>query len=233
MGFEKDNIKVNKSSIEEMNRLKEEALFEYIHPLQKSYEENTLKICHLNVNHLSPHFHDVEKDHTLLHADILTFTESYVKHSQEQLKLKTHYSIHQATKHGISLYIKNNLHCVEIPVDSPIEISVVEVEHKVKIITVYHAPRENKSDFLHNLEEILKMFGDIPCVVIGDFNMSIKDASLISVMNDFELLATEPTHRDGGIIDHIYIRLLSSVKHGLHPVYFSDHAANFTIIKTL
>jgi endonuclease/exonuclease/phosphatase (EEP) superfamily protein YafD len=38
-------------------------------------------------------------------------------------------------------------------------------------------------------------------------------------------------HRDGGIIDHIYIRGLHSVQSGVLPVYYSDHAAIYSILQ--
>jgi endonuclease/exonuclease/phosphatase (EEP) superfamily protein YafD len=38
-------------------------------------------------------------------------------------------------------------------------------------------------------------------------------------------------HRDRGIIDHIYIRGLHSVQSGVLPVYYSDHAAIYSILQ--
>jgi endonuclease/exonuclease/phosphatase (EEP) superfamily protein YafD len=48
---------------------------------------------------------------------------------------------------------------------------------------------------------------------------------ITSVNMDRMWLIYSATHRDGGIIDHIYIRGLHSVQSGVLPVYYSDHAA--------
>jgi hypothetical protein len=51
--------------------------------------------------------------------------------------------------------------------------------------------------------------------------------------HNFIQLINSATHtdRDGGIIDHIYIRGLHSVQSGVLPVYYSDHAAIYSILQ--
>ena len=71
------------------------------------------------------------------------------------------------------------------------------------------------------------------CLVMGDFNIQNTETQLQDVMTEhnFIQLINSATHRDGGIIDHIYIRGLHSVQSGVLPVYYSDHAAIYSILQ--
>ncbi len=69
-----------------------------------------------------------------------------------------------------------------------------------------------------------------PSVVVGDFNTDAKTATnknshLLSM--GYVQLISEPTHDEGGIIDHLYVDKaeITRTAYFLHSIYYSDHDA--------
>ena len=47
----------------------------------------------------------------------------------------------------------------------------------------------------------------------------------------FDQLVNQPTHIEGGIIDHLYVRKVKTVKTFLHHPYYSDHDGVLALFK--
>ena len=67
------------------------------------------------------------------------------------------------------------------------------------------------------------------CYIVGDFNIDHLSSSHeipVWVSNHgFCQLVNTPTHEEGGLLDHVYIKSLVNHKVHLHWPYYSDHAA--------
>ena len=70
-----------------------------------------------------------------------------------------------------------------------------------------------------------------PTFLVGDFNINFlnnpKDGILTKIMsNGFQQLVAQPTHIEGGLLDHIYCKRLSfEPLVAINFPYYSDHGA--------
>ena len=149
--------------------------------------------------------------------------------------LEGYYGIHvlAGRGQGISLFIRNDRKVSGKPIilnQHNVQIIRVKLEN-VTIVVVYRSPSFNSQDFLTNeLLNILPTKG--PTVVIGDFNIHPKEKNsyfdqLVEKMasKGFKQYIDMPTHRDGHILDHMYVREIEMHGWLLHHPYYSDHDA--------
>ena len=76
--------------------------------------------------------------------------------------------------------------------------------------------------------EFLEQHKNERCIVLGDFNFDPDRTNALTRKFkewNFTQQVSNPTHRDGNIIDHIYVseELLEHSVCDLHYVYYSDH----------
>lgn len=225
IGFKKEHIHVNKKSIEEMSRLRHESLFTYIHPLAEAYPDICIKICHLNINHLLPHHKDLAKDSIILNSDVIALTETHLNKNGNNVDVPGFDHITKCTRHGLSVYIQESCPYSLQQLDTSIQYLAIKLLDKISCVIVYN-PSRHQHDFIQNMKDTIIPF-------MGDFNIQNTETRLQDVMTEhnFIQLINSATHRDGGIIDHIYIRGLHSVQSGVLPVYYSDHAAIYSILQ--
>ena len=81
---------------------------------------------------------------------------------------------------------------------------------------------------LMEIIEFLEQHKNERCIVLGDFNFDPdKTNTLTRKFKEWNYAQqiTSPTHRDGNVIDHIYVseELLEHSVCDLHYVYYSDH----------
>ena len=90
--------------------------------------------------------------------------------------------------------------------------------------------------FIHFLKVLIENINpDKPTIICGDFNIDYnKNKNLTSQVEilGFNQLINVPTHIQGNIIDHFYIRYPNTISTpSLHPVYYSDHDAICVYLK--
>ena len=94
----------------------------------------------------------------------------------------------------------------------------------------------NKAQFLRDIGSLLR--GVKPTFIVGDFNINFlhdpKDSIIQKITsNGFKQIVEDPTHVEGGLLDHVYIR---GVPLEFEPHiqidfrHYTDHGA-ITIIK--
>lgn len=66
-------------------------------------------------------------------------------------------------------------------------------------------------------------------ILMGDFNMDLLSQIPLVPLSEpfFKQHISSPTHRDGGLLDHIYTRKVHVDKKGTIYTYYSDHLAVF------
>jgi len=70
-------------------------------------------------------------------------------------------------------------------------------------------------------------------IILGDFNFPANSENIFTGLMEssgFNQLIDRLTHDSGGTIDHLYVRNVT-VRHFLHPLYFSDHSAISVMIE--
>ena len=94
---------------------------------------------------------------------------------------------------------------------------------------LYRSPNLLPNLFLENLTSWTDE--EKPDILLGGFNLDAlcydSYTPLQQRLENYELLVSEPTHMDGGLLDHVYIaKSFSTVKVSatvIKNVYFSDH----------
>ena len=104
-----------------------------------------------------------------------------------------------------------------------------ETSNKFDVINIYCSQGANKADFLKDLGGLA--CAARPTFMVGDFNMDFlhtpKSPIITKILsNGFRQIVTQPTHIEGGLLDHVYIKRISFEPMVLvHFPYYSDHGS--------
>lgn len=179
--------------------------------------ENTLKVCHINVQGLQNKLDEIEILLTRYDLDILCVSEHWFLHSDIKniclpgYKLISHCSRTEHIHGGSLILSKNNLLVTDIvsinkqSIHCNIEVSgasLVLNETNIAIITIYRPPSGDFNVFMDKLIEILKLadkkFNNI--ILCGDLNIdygkiTLNRNILCDVLDSFQLIRTtnQPT----------------------------------------
>ena len=201
--------------------------------------ENTFRLSSLNIRSLQSHFSDLEVDFSLLKSDVIALTETWC--STEPPELEGYNGIHvlAGRGQGISLFIKNDKKASDKPnIFNKHNVQIISVNlENITIVVVYRSPSFNSQVLLINeLLSILPEKG--PTIVVGDFNIHPKEQNsyfdqLFEKMTSkgFNQLIDKPTHRDGNMLDHMYVREIEMSGWQLYHPYYSDHDAICSMAK--
>ena len=136
--------------------------------------------------------------------------------------------VNQGRGKGVATYYNN-----EFKVSGSINKELYQISKVISqefdVINIYCSKGANKSDFLRDLGSLANAAR--PTFLIGDLNINFlnnpKDRIVIKILsNGFKQLVSAPTHIEGGLLDHIYIKQLSFEPHiVINFPYYSDHGA--------
>ena len=89
-------------------------------------------------------------------------------------------------------------------------------------------PYADKEDVKKALEQLID--NNLPQMIVGDFNFEPGSSNSLTVFlkkSGFCQIVQSPTHKDGKILDHLYVTesLKSSIELDVQFKYFTDHAA--------
>ena len=236
--FDNSKLKVDGKSLKENESLEKRAA-EALKADSWISLEDTFRLSSLNIRSLHSHFADLEVDFSLLRSDVIALTETWCL--TEPPELEGYNSIHvlAGRGQGISLFIRKEHKVSGKPkIFNAQNIQIIRVNFKnLTLVVVYRSPSFNSQDLLINeLLNILPKKG--PTIVVGDFNIHPKEQNsyfvqLLAKMTSkgFNQHIDKPTHRDGNILDHMYVREIEmSGWHFYHP-YYSDHDAICSMVK--
>ena len=229
----KDKIYPSQAALEEIKRLLSVSVNRNQTPWEAEDNSKT-KLSFLNCRSIKNKFENIREDKCLLKSDVMILMETWLEPEDRNVEYRLpDYQanfISQGKGKGIATYNKNTLfeHRNNI---SGHGFSIVKLESTdVIIIGVYRSNDGKNRDFLKeiNLLVMEKKF----CVIGGDFNINIlnsMDRYLTCELNKmgFTQIVKKPTHIDGGLIDHIYVRQGKDkmftwvLEH--FPKYYSDH----------
>ena len=99
------------------------------------------------------------------------------------------------------------------------------------LILVYRSPSRNShSELADQLLELIPTDGSV--IVLGDINLHPQEnnnhyANFLNRMASIGLsqIIDKPTHKDGNILDHVYVRGIEIADWQFHHPYYSDHDA--------
>ena len=108
---------------------------------------------------------------------------------------------------------------------------------KINVINVYLSHGADKRDFLQDLGSLAR--GAKKSVIVGDFNIdylkSPEDIVIKTILScGFKQIVSSPTQEKGGLIDHVYVKNITSpVDVAMCFPFYTDHAAISIIIHDL
>ena len=239
--YSRSAIKENKSAKIEYERLRQESVMKSLPLISPS--ECSLTITLLNIRSLRRHAIDIKSDEQLLKNDIICLTEILIPPGGDlndvNNELQDYFSIDYNLSHdqhrSIAFCSVNEISILaHQKYDGLSLITIIKPSfsiHRVKVMLLYRSPSSSQSVFYRRFAALLQ--SNQVDILLGDFNIDALDDAAAHQLNDilgnFQLIVKEPTHLDGGLLDHIYLHKLFLVgKHVdsiVSSIYFSDHDA--------
>ena len=195
-------------------------------------------IISMNIRSLPKHYQNILHDQHM-RASVIALQETWcaVDKDNDHLQLPG-YSMHivsQGRGKGVVTYYKPGFQVSGIINTELYQISKVSSKN-FDIVNVYCSHGMNKAQFLRDIGSLLR--GVKPTFIVGDFNINFlhdpKDSIIQKITsNGFKQIVEDPTHVEGGLLDHVYIR---GVPFEFKPHiqidfrHYTDHGA-ITIIK--
>ena len=198
-------------------------------------QTNTIKIASLNVARLPPHMADVLADPTLQKADLIHLSETWVKPEDDlnrfQLPGYTARFLCVGEGKGIVTYSTNIFKLTDEILKAKHQI----VRYQAPNLDSIHVYRSSSGSIEELKDDLISLIDEEKTTRIsGDFNICLKKAPNNSLTKqlkhlDFDQLIQQPTHIEGGLIDHIYFRDNTKIFKTPHILryspYYSDHDA--------
>ena len=230
--FDESKMYPSTKALAELERLNDISLNKNPTDWEKD-ESQYVKISSLNCRSLKKHYQDIKADSLLLKSDLISLQETWLDENTylEDLYLPnfTLKVVSYGRGKGIATYFRTAIFTHKEDVkDSDIQLSKL-TSNDFDVIVLY---RSSSAKF-DNLKKKLAILIDLqrPTLIIGDFNFCFfsKDTNCTKQYlsyHNFKQLIEEPTHIEGNLIDHAYLRDISGVlqtKSELHSKYYSDH----------
>ena len=197
---------------------------------------NTLKLTSLNVRSLINHFKDIQRDFYLLNGDIIALSETwYPKNHFHAPELHGYHGHHvmSGKGKGVSLFIKETIQLLSPPHSVDLGyLQIIEAKlEQFTLILVYRSPsHSSQTTLVDNLLRLTSNSG--PTIILGDFNIHPKENNdhyndFITEMKTvgFTQIIDKSTHKDGNILDHVYVRDVGIAEWQFHHPYYTDHDA--------
>ena len=229
--FDPEKIKVNKTALIEMERMRQQSLFQWKPNIATLQEQDYTLLLHLNIRSFQAHEKDFLKDQTLQCADLISMTEAYLQLDHYNFR-EEYVFYNNKTLHGIIAFVRKSLHPTRLQYleSSTIETLVLQIELctcKTIVIVCYKPPKQPLKTFTSALASQLQLLPPWdPVILLGDFNSDIYlQSPLPGFLSNlgFQQHVTDPTHRFGGLLDHIYTRNIQLSRTETHFCYYSDH----------
>ena len=222
--FPKDKIYPSNAAMSELERLTK---------IAGNEEENNLRknvlVLSINIRSLLKHHKDLLTDQ-LAKAEVIAIQETWcVPEQSDQHLALPGYSMHFVSRghgKGIVTYFKEHYQ-VTATINTE-SYQMTKVTHgDFHVINVYCSRGAAKQQLLKDLLSLLQGASD---VIVGDFNENFlrnPKSKLIEDMMSQGLsqLVETPTHIEGGLLDHVYVKDARRFETAMYFRYYTDHAA--------
>lgn len=138
------------------------------------------------------------------------------------------------SKHGVAALVKNSIPVVR---KESMEVNKTALESVVLYLTIYEIfiavcyikPGVSRREMTQLLQMLTELISSEKVILLGDFNLDLLVQLPLAPLSEpvFKQHITSATHRDGGLLDHIYTRKIDVIKTGNIYTYYSDHLAVF------
>ena len=213
-------IYASQKAIDALKSLEERA----VNPNCIGRRDDQIKIASLNVQSIIHHIEDLKAHHKILEHNIVFCNETWLNNEitnrffdDYQIPNYAAHFVNAGNGKGLAAYSEQIFQYDHDIYDDTFQMMKYSASFvhddignvEVDIISIYRS-----SNCAHDgviIENIRRMFrNDRICIIYGDLNLRYQNqpkAYLIQeILNlNFSQLINHPTHRDGGIIDHVYL----------------------------
>ena len=228
-------IKVDRSVIQEMERLRREARFKLSYKSVDSYTCDLVAVFQ-NAQSLHLHLPLVQNDSTFTRADIICLAETRLQQTDQdnEYAIEGFHSIIRNDQqirthglrpaHGLAIYIKTCYQLISFDKISTemfesLSVNVLDLRSQsvYSVLLIYKAPRCGFEDFKKHISSLSNLALNDRLLIIGDFNFDISDdlnRNFIEVMRSafpsVRLLNTRSTTQKGSKLDVCFSTCKSS-----------------------
>ena len=207
-------------------------------------DENQIKITSLNVCSIRKHINDIKHDYELKTSNVICLQESWLHDNEQHMdeyQLPNYFShfITSGRGKGIVTYFSTDFHIKDEIINPLYQIAKLTSEN-LDIINVYRTISAGNT-FTADLQDLIDDPVNKTTILCGDLNFCIKKhpahpIKLFLEEHHFVQLVENPTHIDGGVLDHVYVKCtgantLSDVQTKMKGCYYSDHDKNVILVK--
>ena len=224
--FLPDKIYPSEAAMKELSRLKDIAL---------NHKEDDLReailITSLNVRSLPRHHKNLLND-PQIHGKVIALQETWcdVDGAYAHLNMPGYSMsmVNAGRGKGIVTYFNPEFQPSGMINNERYQILRVSSKD-LDVINVYISRGANRANFLKDLGALAR--GSKPCFIVGDFNIDfLNDPTEVIVKkitsSSFKQLVSTPTHVEGGLLDHIYVRdQTCKYQVDINFPFYSDHGA--------
>ena len=201
--------------------------------------DSFFKVASVNVQNFKVHVQSLKAYHDFEGLDLLCLQETWLESDMDcQWENCTMIQLNHHAR-GIAIVFKNDYKPYDvIKMKTPFANLIIAIYATHIIINVYQfVGASNLSDFFKTIEFCEKYA--IPILIMGDFNVNLlkqKHAAYVQQLQKFTQHVKQPTHTEGGLIDHVYSSLFESSDSSCKLVnqtygYFTDHTIQFVELK--
>ena len=226
--FDVSKIKCSEKAKEENDLLAERA--EERKRRNNFFEEGKLNIGFINIRSMREHWQDFIADGSFQKCQVIGLCETWL-HKDEEVNLEDYDAEVVNVGRGQGVAAFNNVQAnVVYKFGSP-KLSIIALEFRQWLVIFMYASQGAQSqDIISKLANLFCHASDI--IVVGDMNWDYfgQDNAIkrFFQQNDFVQLIANPTHEQGGLLDHVYMRGGDSEKKVTvyqKARYYSDHDA--------
>ena len=230
--FDESKMYPNIQALEEMERLNNISQ----NRNKTEWEDVTnggLRIYSLNCRSLRKHHKDITSDALLLNSDIILLQETWLEDDNTIQELEIpgydlHLNNHGRGK-GLATYFKSNIFTHKADINQEHMQLSKFTSRNTDVISIYRSNQGPINQLIKEIKAISQ--GTKNLLLVGDFNYCYLEKRMDSAKrymtdNNFKQLVLEPTHLEGNILDHCYLRDMKNclrVKIELHCKYYTDH----------
>ena len=200
--------------------------------------DDSLSISLLNTRSLKLHVADIVCDKDMIASDILCLTETQLLPDQNIYDIcsvledfQVYFNNNNDKFKSIACAVKNPTLTTshdEFPGFSVLKICKQSfLEYDIILGILYRKHSSALHLFYDNIRTLIDTYGIT--ILLGDFNINYFDNQdvLTETLSDFEMIVNTPTHIDGSLLDHIYLKkqLVSDFDFSstVKSIFFSDH----------
>ena len=221
----KEKVYPSKKALDELDELERKSLNNPALQVR-----NDTIVTSLNIRSLPKHIIDLRHDFKMKHTQMICLQETWCSDDFDNTHLNIDgFRLHLTNRgngKGIATYHQSGFSLIKEINEANYQITKFSSKD-CDIINVYRSEGADTSSFMNHLKSLVQNCN--ACYIVGDFNINFIEINHAIGqwlhLQCFEQLVLSPTHENGSLLDHAYIKSEFNHQVLLHWPYYSDHAA--------